>query len=185
MIRSSFWLLIGTLGLGISTGSSALATENLLKKEPAVSSNENLSNIDRAKNFFDRLRVDQLSLVDDFYDAQADFRDPLHELKGAAAIKAYYASLYKSVESIRFDYSRAYATGAVVTLEWTMRLRAPALASEEVIVDGVSVIEFGGTQGKVIRHRDYFDMGEFVYERLPVLKHLIKAIKKRFANQGS
>ena len=28
-------------------------------------------------------------------------------------------------------------------------------------------------------HRDYFDMGEFIYERVPVLGSVIRAIKRR------
>ena len=34
---------------------------------------------------------------------------------------------------------------------------------------------------KAIAHRDYFDMGEFVYERVPVLRLIIRHIKNRMA----
>jgi len=33
--------------------------------------------------------------------------------------------------------------------------------------------------GRVNDHRDYFDMGEFIYERVPVLGRIIRAIKNR------
>ena len=33
--------------------------------------------------------------------------------------------------------------------------------------------------GKVFQHHDYFDMGEFIYERVPVLGGVIRAIKNR------
>jgi hypothetical protein len=34
-----------------------------------------------------------------------------------------------------------------------------------------------------IKHRDYFDMGEFVYERIPVLRSIIDYIKSRLAGK--
>ncbi|HGP4674712.1 TPA: nuclear transport factor 2 family protein, partial [Vibrio cholerae O1] len=34
-------------------------------------------------------------------------------------------------------------------------------------------------EGKVTYHRDYFDMGEMLYEQLPVLGQVIRAIKRR------
>ena len=46
-------------------------------------------------------------------------------------------------------------------------------------VDGISTIRFGGKEGKAVYHRDYYDMGEFVYERIPVVKNIIKLIKKK------
>lgn len=65
-----------------------------------------------------------------------------------------------------------------------MRLKTPALNSGMTFsVDGSSLIEFSGPEGKAISHRDYFDMGEFVYERIPILKLIIQAIKKRLAGE--
>jgi hypothetical protein len=41
---------------------------------------------------------------------------------------------------------------------------------------GVSHIKFNG---KVYYHHDYFDMGAFIYERVPVLGTVIRTIKNR------
>jgi hypothetical protein len=34
-------------------------------------------------------------------------------------------------------------------------------------------------------HRDYFDLGEFVYERIPVLNSVVKFIKNRMKGGSS
>mgnify|MGYP001788744818 CR=1 FL=1 len=61
-------------------------------------------------------------------------------------------------------------------------MRAPSLNSgREITVDGVSLITFGGREGKVISHRDYFDMGEFIYERVPILSTVIRIIKNKMS----
>jgi len=141
------------------------------------------NNLERAKTFFDQLNKDQLHLVDQFYDSQVVFQDPIHTLNGASALKKYYEGLYRNVDEIRFVYGPSIEQGNTVSLTWRMHLQTPALQSgKELTVDGVSVITFGGTENKAIHHRDYFDMGEFVYERVPVLSSIITYIKKRMAN---
>jgi hypothetical protein len=47
------------------------------------------------------------------------------------------------------------------------------------------VIPFAGKDGKVISDRDYFDMGEFIYERVPVLRSVIGYIKRKMARPSS
>jgi ketosteroid isomerase-like protein len=152
----------------IFTGGAAMASDNTT----------------RAKEFFQRLDKDHLSLVDEFYDPDADFQDPIHHLRGAAAVKDYYAGLYKNVKSIRFEFPKAVAEVDTVVLVWRMFLETPSLnGGKEFFVDGTSVITFGGAKGKAVSHRDYFDMGEFVYERLPILKSVIGVIKRRLSSQ--
>lgn len=140
------------------------------------------TNLDRAKQIFDKLDKDHMALLDDFYDPAASFQDPVHRLQGVEQIRHYYENLYKNVESIRFEYPQGFESGDTVTLVWKMHLVSPSIDSgKEITVDGVSVITFGGAQGKAIAHRDYFDMGEFIYERVPVLKSIIGFIKARLA----
>ena len=63
-----------------------------------------------------------------------------------------------------------------------MELRAKGLkGGERVLLDGTSHIRYGGESGKVIYHRDYFDMGAFVYENIPVLGPIVRYTKKRLS----
>jgi len=138
-------------------------------------------NLEKAKSFFDQLNAQNMHLVDQFYDEKVHFQDPVHSLKGAKAVKSYYERLYQNVQSIRFVYGKGIEAEDTVSLPWAMHLKTAALNSgKEMTVDGVSIIRFNA-EGKVIEHRDYFDMGEFVYERLPILKSLIRYIKGRLA----
>ena len=49
---------------------------------------------------------------------------------------------------------------------------------ETLELRGVSHLKFRD-DGKVFQHHDYFDMGEFIYERVAVLGGVIRAIKSR------
>ena len=140
-------------------------------------------NLENSKVFFDKLDVNHLDLVDQFYDQTVVFQDPVHKLNGSGAVKKYYEGLYKNVDFIRFDYGKGIESENTVSLPWTMHLKTKAINSgKEITVDGVSLITFN-PDGKAVFHRDYFDMGEFVYERVPILKSVIGFIKGKLSGQ--
>ncbi len=133
------------------------------------------------KAFFDGLNKDTLHLVDEFYDSKCVFMDPVVHLTSSAQVKAYYRNMYINVQSIAFDFHHVITQGNQVRAGWTMRLQAKALrGGKPIIVDGVSHITYGGSEGKVIYHRDYFDMGVFVYEWLPVIGPMVRYVKSIF-----
>lgn len=135
---------------------------------------------ERVEHIFNNLSVGQINLADEFYDSRVRFVDPLGEHLGIDSVKSYYKKLYDNVEEIKFTFHNHIAEGDQLSSVWTMRLRARGLNSgKPVSLDGCSVFRFEPNSGKVIYHRDYFDMGEFVYEKIPVLKNLIEFIKKR------
>ena len=137
-------------------------------------------NLDWAKDIFNRVNKDNMHLVSEFYDQDAIFQDPIHQIKGVKVIEEYYRGLYKNVDSIRFEYKNLSESEDLVTMEWILHLRVPVLnGGKPMTLDGVSLLKFGGSQGKVIFHRDYFDMGEFIYEKIPVLNSILKLIKNK------
>lgn len=142
------------------------------------------SRLERVSRFFNAFSRETLDLADAFYDKDVVFRDPITDLKGLEALKAYYASMYENVISIRFDFTDGVETEDTVAAFWTMELRARGLRGGEPIrVVGASHIRFGGREGKVVYHRDYFDMGAFIYENVPVVGPVIRYIKGRFETQ--
>ena len=132
------------------------------------------------QEFFNGTTKETMSRVDDFYAADALFRDPVGELRGAAAIKAYYARLYENVLSIRFDFESEVVQGDEHVVTWVMRLRHKAIeGGKEISLPGASHVRFAN--GKAVYHRDYFDMGAFVYEHVPVLGAGVRYVKKKVA----
>lgn len=133
-------------------------------------------------NFFDGLSYDNMSLVEEFYSNDVHFIDPLTNLRGVGKIKNYYANLYKAVIDISFEYSSVIVEDENVTLEWVMKLKATGIKSgKEIRVPGISIMKFNNDD-KVEYHRDYYDMGEFVYEHIPILNKIIFYIKKKLAH---
>jgi hypothetical protein len=154
--------------------------------EPSLGQEQGMGNrLKEIESLFNNFNKDTLHLADDFYDADVVFRDPIVELRGRDALKAYYAEMYENVTSIRFDFSGGIEKDDEVVAFWTMEARARGLkGGEPVLLEGASHIRFGGESGKAIYHRDYFDMGAFVYENIPVLGPIIRYTKGRLAKHG-
>lgn len=140
---------------------------------------EDMSQMDRIKKAFNEVRADNLHILDGFYAPDTQFVDPLGVHQGLEAVKKYYANLYTNVTEIHFDFLDTYSDGNRHVLVWKMFLRAKGLNNGEVMtLDGTSIIRFD-ERNLVVYHRDYFDMGEFIYEKVPVLRWIIGKVKQR------
>ena len=138
------------------------------------------SHQDKVKYFFDHLSKDNMKLVDEFYHPQVEFIDPVGEMKGSDKIKKYYENMYKNVKELKFEFTNFIQSENQVVAVWKMHLKTHKLnGGETYSVDGNSVIRFDEA-GKAVYHRDYFDMGAFVYEKIPVVGYVIRNIKNRF-----
>jgi len=135
---------------------------------------------DKIKDAFARLDKNNLQVVDEFYDQNAEFHDPIGSVKTAAKIKAYYGEMYKNVKHIKFDFTDAVQQDQNVAAVWTMTYSTEQLNDgKDIIVHGTSIIKFGGSENKVIYHRDYFDVGSMVYEHIPLLGWGVRKVKSK------
>lgn len=128
---------------------------------------------------FAALNASNLEQLSELYHPEICFRDPLHQVQGLPALKAYFAELYANVSELRFDFEGFDALDqSQGYLRWTLHYRHPRLASGRLIsVAGCSYLRFQGN--KVISHRDYFDAGALLYEHLPLFGRLIRWLKGR------
>jgi len=129
---------------------------------------------------FNGLNKNTVDKLDEYYDKDAVFQDPVSRNEGIEKIKRYYAHQYENVKSIRFDFSSIIREGDTQSAVWVMKVEHPAINNgKEFTLDGHSLIRFNLQTGKVVFHRDYFDMGEFVYEKIPVLGSIIRFVKNK------
>lgn len=138
-----------------------------------------MTNAEKVVWSFNTLNKDNLSeVVDEFYHPELEFFDPIEKIKGREEMKRYYSNMYKNVKEIKFDFREMVTQGDTVVGVWVMTLRTDSLnGGEPFSMDGNSVIRF--KDGKAIYHRDYFDMGAMIYERLPVIGWLIRTVKDK------
>ncbi|MGL5814024.1 MAG: nuclear transport factor 2 family protein [Aeromonas sp.] len=121
----------------------------------------------------------QLHRLPEIYAEQVVFMDPAHRIEGLAALTRYFASLYQRLDHCRFEIVSQQQQGNEAWLSWIMTFAHPRLAGgKPVRVEGATRLQFD-PWGKVCLHRDYFDLGAMLYEQLPLLGPLIRAIRAR------
>lgn len=146
---------------------------------PLMASGDPMLQQEKIKTVFNQLRADNLQILDNFYAPDTEFVDPLGVHKGIDSVKAYYKGLYQNVKDIRFETRELISNGNNHVFVWKMVLVADGLnGGAPVSLEGNSVIKFND-QNLVVYHRDYFDMGEFIYEHIPVLGWTLKKIKQK------
>lgn len=132
------------------------------------------------QNFIDAyqsLGTDNLQQLQAVYSEDVVFRDALHETRGLVALLTYFESLYTHLLYCRFVIDEIQHDDNSAFLNWTMHYSHRRLAGQkEIVVEGVTHLKF---TDKVTYHRDYADMGQMLYEHLPLLGSAIRFIKKR------
>ncbi len=134
--------------------------------------------VEQFKRIFNELDADHLHLVGELYADKVEFRDPIHAVDGVGNLRTYFANLYDGVKSCQFTFESELAGEGEAMLSWTMHMEHGRFRKGETVhVPGMSHIRYA--DGKVTYHRDYFDMGRLIYERVPLLGAVVRKIKSR------
>jgi hypothetical protein len=133
--------------------------------------------VERFKQTYNRLNSQSLGLLRDLYSDDVRFQDPFRFISGLPALTDYFTELYRHLESSSFTFEDDIAQGNNAVLTWTLSLKHPRLNGGHVVmVPGSTHIRF---RDKVTYHRDYFDAGAMLYEHVPLVGLVIRAIKER------
>lgn len=128
---------------------------------------------------YEQLNLENIHLLRDVYSSDILFVDPAHTIQGLDQLESYFSSLYQNVESIDFAFTDSVTQGENSYLQWDMTFRHKRVGSGKAITVSGATFLRTGADGKVVYHRDYFDLGAMIYEHLPFLGRVIIAIKRR------
>ncbi len=112
------------------------------------------------------------------YQANAWFKDPFNEVSGLAAIEAIFQRMYLQVAEPRFVIRDHVLQGAQAFITWDFEFGLLKKPQYKLSIHGSSHLRFG-EDGRVIYHRDYWDVAEELYEKLPLLGGLMRFLKRR------
>ncbi|GAA0239973.1 nuclear transport factor 2 family protein [Marinomonas primoryensis] len=134
--------------------------------------------IERFKAFYQDVKHPQLDKIDDVYTEDVWFKDPVHELRGADKLHAYLSAMCVNVHSGRFEYLDQVVSDNTAYIKWNMHFKHPKLGNKTITVRGVSQVQFNE---RIYYHEDVYDLGELIYEHVPLLGAVVKGLKKRLA----
>jgi len=141
-----------------------------------------MKNQTRIKKAFNEYNGHNPEVLDQFYHPDVIFEDPITKVEGLENLKKYYKHAYGNVRSIEFRFKNIVESGHTYTCEWDMVMRAKMLNfGREITVRGLSLLTFDESTSKVIRHHDYLDLGDMVYERIPGVGSVVKLLKSQLS----
>lgn len=112
------------------------------------------------------LRADDAQTLDalpPLYDEAVTFRDPIQEIQGLDRFMEMNRRLLGRARTLSFGVLGMQESDDTIFIEWTMRC-TPKIGPK-MSVDGVTRAQV--REGRVIHHRDYWDLGEFFTSPLP------------------
>jgi steroid Delta-isomerase len=141
----------------------------------------NAAHIDRVRAYFESITPQSAARIDEIYTADAWFKDPFNEVRGAAAIRRIFEHMFEQVGSPRFVIREVVAQGSDAFMTWDFLFRSRRLGDREQVVRGASHLKFAD-DGRVRYHRDYWDAAEELYEKLPLVGGLMRLLRRRAAS---
>jgi steroid Delta-isomerase len=131
---------------------------------------------------FEQLSPERLPQLAQIYTATARFKDPFNEVQGVPAIRAIFEHMFRTLEAPRFIVHDTVVQGAQCFLSWDFVFSLKGRKLPPLVVRGGSHLTLAD-DGRISAHRDYWDVAEELYEKLPVLGALMRWLKRR-VNSG-
>ncbi len=129
--------------------------------------------------FFEHLTPDALEGIGFVYAPQARFKDPFNEVQGLAAIAGVYRHMFASLQEPRFEVTGRVLQGRECFLTWNFCFRFQGIQpAVQQTVRGCSHLVLD-ERGRIAAHRDYWDVAEEMYEKIPGLGALMRWLKNR------
>lgn len=129
--------------------------------------------------FFENFKAEDLPQLGDYYAPDAYFKDPFNEVRGIDAIVSIFDHMFTQLESPQFIIHEKVVDGLQCFIAWDFQFQFKHFQPHKrQTIRGGSHLWLD-PQGKIIRHRDYWDAAEELYEKLPVMGSLIRWFKRR------
>ena len=127
---------------------------------------------------FEQLSPERLPQLAQIYTEDARFKDPFNEVQGVPAIHAIFEHMFRTLEAPRFVVHDTVVQGAQCFLTWDFVFGLKGRGVAPLVVRGGSHLKLA-PDGRITDHRDYWDVAEELYEKLPLLGALMRWLKRR------
>lgn len=131
-------------------------------------------------DFFEQLEPGSLERLHEVFTERARFVDPFNDVSGHAAIRAVFAHMFERCEQPTFIVDECLGEGGVRYLRWTFAFGS---GSRECRIRGVSRVCFAA-DGRASEHVDYWDPASQLYESIPLLGRVLRALRRRLGTAG-
>jgi steroid Delta-isomerase len=131
------------------------------------------------RSFLETLTAAGIGGLDRLAASDIHYHDPFLDARGVAPVKRVFGRMFEEVDDPRYTITHCACDGDTCFLRWHFTCRPKTIRKGHPwVVDGITEVRFDG-DGRVIEHVEHWDAGEQVYERMPVVRSLIRWLKRR------
>lgn len=131
--------------------------------------------------WYENLSESNLSRIKEFYDKNTFFKDPFNEVQGLQKMERIFQDMFENLTEPRFVIIDTIHKDNQALLTWEFSFRNKDIT---YTIRGSSHLKMSES-GLIIYHRDYWDVGEELLLKLPIVKNLYGMLRKKLsANQS-
>lgn len=154
-----------------------------------MSSGDHSTALKQVIAFYESLTPDSLVSLTERYDENAHFIDPFNDVHGVDSICAIFAEMFENLDSPRFVVLTAFDACSNTRktepnqafLTWDFHFRRKGEKSEKSVrIHGSTHLVFGN-DSRIVIHRDYWDAAGQLYEQIPVLGAVLRALRRKLS----
>jgi limonene-1,2-epoxide hydrolase len=137
--------------------------------------------LDGVVRYFETLSPEAVEAMAEVYAPDAFFKDPFNEVRRVEDVQEIFRRMYANLLEPRFRVVNRIDGDGQAMLEWDFEFRIRRYRPDRLwTVHGVSHLRFA-PDGRIAYHRDFWDTGEELYAKLPVVGALVRLLRRRMA----
>lgn len=138
-------------------------------------------NLDKLIHFFESISQENTVDLKQIYTEDVFFKDPFNEVNGIQHVITIFDHMFHQLDQPRFVVTTHVSQGDQAFLTWDFLFKMKRFNRNEQCIRGASHIRFAA-DGHVSYHRDYWDVAEELYEKLPLIGSVMRGLKKMANN---
>ena len=138
-------------------------------------------NLEKLIQFFESISQENIGDIKQIYTEDVFFKDPFNEVNGIQHVITIFDHMFHQLDQPRFVVTTHVSQGDQAFLTWDFLFKMRRFNRTEQCIRGASHIRFAG-DGRVCYHRDYWDVAEELYEKLPLIGSVMRGLKKMANN---
>lgn len=137
--------------------------------------------VEKVIQFYEDLSREGLQEFKNFYAEKAYFKDPFNEVTSVEDIIQIFSHLFEKMSYLRFEHVDMMTKGKEAMIQWRFHFCLRKDKEKKVFnIEGISVLHFN-EQDEIVYHRDFWDAGEEIYEKIPGIGIMLRFLKKQIS----
>ena len=127
-----------------------------------------MSSLREVKEWFINLNESTLDNIGSYYDENVFFKDPFNEFNGREKLKKLFIHMFNTLKNPHFVFIDNIENSEGVFLTWDFIF---SYKEKLFKIHGSSHLKLNDEE-KIVYHRDYWDVGEEILLKIPLIKSL-------------